>query len=276
MSVHSQGQRVTVPQLVSFKGSRKIAALTAYTAPFARLLDEALDLILVGDSTAMVGYALPDTLSVSAATMAGHAAAVVRATQHACIVVDMPFRSGYQQSPAHAFAVAAEMVAQSGASAVKFEGGVAMAETTRFLVDRGIPVMAHVGLMPQYLNTMGGFKAQGLDDRTAGRVLADAQAQAQAGAFSIVLEGMGEPLAREITNTVSVPTIGIGASPDCDGQILVTEDILGLSGDRIPKFAQRFADAGQVIRQAVEQYAQSVREGTFPTLDQCFGVRRTK
>ncbi|MGB6243270.1 MAG: 3-methyl-2-oxobutanoate hydroxymethyltransferase [Castellaniella sp.] len=274
MSVHSQAQRVTVPQLMSYKGTRKIAALTAYIAPIARLLDESVDMILVGDSTAMVGYDLPDTLSITTQTLAAHAAAVVRATQLACVIVDMPFGS-YQQSPAQAFASAADMLAASGVAGVKLEGGQVMAETTRFLVDRGIPVLAHVGLMPQYVNTMGGFKAQGMSDAAAQRIREDAQAHAQAGAFGIVLEGISEPLARDITAGLDIPTIGIGASPACDGQILVTEDILGLSGDRIPKFARRFADAGQVIRDAAREYAQSVREETFPTLDHCFGVRRS-
>lgn len=273
MSVHSQGQRVTVPELMARKASQKIAALTAYIAPIARLLDESLDLILVGDSTAMVGYALPDTLSISPATLTAHAAAVVRATHHACIIVDMPFGS-YQQSPAQAFGNAAAMLAGSGVAGVKLEGGQVLAETTRFLVDRGIPVLAHVGLMPQYMNTMGGFKAQGMNEAAAARILDDAQAQADAGAFGIVLEGISEPLARRITEVLTIPTIGIGASPRCDGQILVTEDILGLSGERVPKFAQRFGDAASVIREAAQRYAQSVREETFPTLDQCFGVHR--
>lgn len=273
MSVHSQAQRVTVPQLMSYKGTRKIAALTAYIAPIARLLDESIDMILVGDSTAMVGYGLPDTLSITTQTMAAHAAAVVRATQQACVIVDLPFGS-YQQSPAQAFANAASMLSASGVSGVKMEGGQVLAETTRFLVDRGIPVLAHVGLMPQYVNTMGGFKAQGMTDEAARRIREDARAHAQAGAFGVVLEGISEPLAREITADLEIPTIGIGASPACDGQILVTEDILGLSGDRIPKFARCFADAGQVIRDAARDYAQSVREETFPTFDHCFGVRR--
>jgi 3-methyl-2-oxobutanoate hydroxymethyltransferase len=258
---------------MAYKGSRKIAALTAYIAPIARLLDEAVDMILVGDSTAMVGYALPDTLSITADTLAAHAAAVVRATEKACVIVDMPFGS-YQQSPQQAFAQAASMIAASGVSGVKLEGGQVLADTTRFLVERGIPVLAHVGLMPQYMNTMGGFKAQGMDAAAAQRILADAQAHAQAGAFGVVLEGISEPLAREITAALEIPTIGIGASPACDGQILVTEDILGLSGEHIPKFAQKFGDAAQVIRQAAHDYAQSVRQETFPTFDHCFGVRR--
>lgn len=273
MSVHSQGQRVTVPQLRGYKGQSKIASLTAYIAPIARLLDDAVDMILVGDSTAMVGYALPDTLSITTQTLAAHAAAVVRATTHACVIVDMPFGS-YQQSPQQAFANAAQMLAASGVSGVKLEGGQVMADTTRFLVERGIPVLAHVGLMPQYVNTMGGFKAQGMNDEAARRIIEDARAHEAAGAFAIVLEGVAEGLAREITQMLAIPTIGIGASPDCDGQILVTEDILGLSGDRIPKFARCFADAGQVIRAAAEQYAKEVREGAFPTLDNCFGVKK--
>jgi 3-methyl-2-oxobutanoate hydroxymethyltransferase len=254
------------------KGNRKIAALTAYIAPIARLLDESMDLLLVGDSTAMVGYAMPDTLSITVDMIAAHTAAVVRATRHACVIADMPFGS-YQQSPAQAFANAATMLSAGGAAGVKLEGGQVLAETTRFLVDRGIPVLAHVGLMPQYVNTMGGFKAQGMTDAAARRILEDARAHAQAGAFGVVLEGISEPLAREITADLVIPTIGIGGSPACDGQILVTEDILGLSGDRIPKFAKQFGDAGQVIRQAAHDYAQSVREETFPTLAHCFGVK---
>src|SRR5690606_27654781 len=169
MSVHTQAKRISVPQLMQYKGQQKIAALTAYTAPFARLLDDALDMILIGDSTAMVGYGMPDTLSITVDQLAAHAAAVVRATQHVCVIVDMPFGS-YQASPQQAFANAARMLAASGADGVKFEGGAALADTTRFLVERGIPVLAHVGLMPQYVNTMGGFKAEGMTDESAERI----------------------------------------------------------------------------------------------------------
>ncbi|NYT45282.1 3-methyl-2-oxobutanoate hydroxymethyltransferase [Alcaligenaceae bacterium] len=273
MSVHAEIKRISVPQLMARKGQEKIAALTAYTAPFARLLDPALDMILIGDSTAMVGYGLPDTLSISADQLAAHAAAVVRSTSHACIIVDMPFGS-YQESPQQAFANAARMLAASGADGVKLEGGAVMADTTRFLVDRGIPVLAHVGLMPQYVNTMGGFKAQGMTDESAEVILRDAVAHEQAGAFGVVLEGIAEGLGRRITEALAIPTIGIGATPACDGQILVTEDILGLSGDRIPKFARQFADVGAVIRTAVEQYASDVRSGAFPAPENCFGVKR--
>lgn len=273
MSVHSLTQRVTVPQLMAMKGERKIASLTAYTAPFARLLDEHLDMILIGDSTAMVGYAMNDTLSITVDMMAAHAAAVVRSTKHACIMVDMPFGS-FQQSPEQAFANAAKMLSASGVAGVKLEGGVNLAPTTEFLVQRGIPVLAHVGLMPQYVNTMGGFKAQGMSDEAAKRILADAHAHADAGAWGVVLEGISEPLGRQITAELAIPTIGIGASPECDGQILVTEDILGLTDRKIPKFAKNFANAADVISGAVKNYADAVRDGSFPTLDNCFGVRK--
>jgi len=273
MSVHTEAKRISVPQLMSYKGQKKIVSLTAYSAPIARLLDEHVDMILVGDSTAMVGYGLPNTLTITAEQMAFHAAAVVRSTRHACVVVDMPFGS-YQESLEQAFRNCAMALASSGSDAVKMEGGSALAPTTRFLVERGVPVLAHVGLMPQYVNTMGGFKAQGMTEEAADRILQDAVAQEQAGAFAIVLEGVAEGLARRITERLSIPTIGIGASPDCDGQVLVTEDILGLSGGRIPKFAHQFADVGAVISDAVQRYASGVREGSFPTLDHCFGVKK--
>ncbi|WP_353194080.1 3-methyl-2-oxobutanoate hydroxymethyltransferase [Pusillimonas noertemannii] len=273
MSIHTEVKRISVPQLMAYKGEQKIASLTAYSAPFARLLDEHLDMILIGDSTAMVGYDMPSTLAITLEQMAAHAAAVVRSTRRACIIVDMPFGS-YQESPSQAFQSAARMLALSGVAGVKMEGGAALAPTTEFLVERGIPVLAHVGLMPQYVNTMGGFKAQGLTDESAERIYNDALAHEKAGAFGLVLEGVAEGLARRITEDVSIPTIGIGASPDCDGQILVTEDILGLTGGRIPKFARQFADVGALISQAVGQYAEEVRSGTFPALENCFGVKK--
>lgn len=273
MSIHTEHKRISVPDLMAYKGQKKIASLTAYIAPIARLLDEHLDMILIGDSTAMVGYGMPSTLAITTDQMAFHAKAVVEATRRACIVVDMPFGS-YQESPAQAFRNAASMMAASGVQAVKLEGGSAMAPTTQFLVERGVPVLAHVGLMPQYMNTMGGFKAQGFSEEAAERILADAIAHQEAGAFAVVLEGIAEPLGRRITEELTIPTIGIGASPECDGQVLVTEDILGLSGARIPKFARQFADVGALISQAAEQYATEVRQGSFPTLDNCFGVKK--
>ncbi|MEZ2722080.1 3-methyl-2-oxobutanoate hydroxymethyltransferase [Paenalcaligenes hominis] len=273
MSVHSEVKRRSVPELMAYKGNKKIVCLTAYIAPIARLIDPALDLILVGDSTAMVGYGMPDTLSITLQQMADHGAAVVNATQQACVVIDMPFGS-YQVSPQQAFENAAFLLSRSRASAVKIEGGIALAETTRFLVERGIPVLAHVGLMPQYVNTMGGFKAQGMNDEAAQRILDDAKAHQAAGAFAVVLEGVAESLGRRITEELQIPTIGIGASPACDGQVLVTEDILGLSGGRIPRFAKPYADVGAVIQEAVQRYADEVREGQFPGLEHCFGVKR--
>lgn len=271
MSAHSEIKRITVPQIKAMKGKDKIVCLTSYTAPFARILDEFVDLILIGDSTAMVGYNMENTLAITVEQMAAHAQAVVRSTQRACVMVDMPFGS-YQESPEQAFRNAAYILQKSNASAVKIEGGAFLAETTRFLTERGIPVMAHVGLMPQYFNTMGGFKAQGLSDEMAEKIYQDALAHAQAGAFAILIEGSAEALARRITENVTIPTIGIGASPQCDGQILVTEDILNLSGPRIPKFAKQFADVQAVIREGVKTYADEVRANTFPTLDNCFGV----
>lgn len=273
MSVHTTIRRTTVPQLMGFKGEKKIVALTSYSAPFARLLDPVVDMILVGDSTAMVGYGLPDTLSITLDQMAAHGAAVVRSTEKACVMVDMPFGS-YQESPEKAFANAARLMALSGADGVKLEGGEVLADTTRFLVERGIPVLAHVGLMPQYLNTMGGFRAQGMSEESAARIVQDARAHEQAGAWAVVIEGVAEAVGREITQALAIPTIGIGASPACDGQILVTEDILGLSGDRIPRFAKTFADVGQVISGAVDEYATAVRGGQFPALENCFGVKK--
>ncbi|MBV4396668.1 3-methyl-2-oxobutanoate hydroxymethyltransferase [Advenella alkanexedens] len=273
MSVHADIKRITVPQLMAYKGQKKIVSLTSYIAPFARIIDEYVDMILIGDSTAMVGYNMDDTLSITVDQLAAHAKAVVSSTQRACIVVDMPFGS-YQESPEQAFRNAAKMLSASGADAVKFEGGEYLAETTRFLVDRGIPVLAHIGLMPQYVNTMGGFKAQGLSEEAANRIFNDAIAQEQAGAWGIVIEGTAEPLARRITQSVKIPTIGIGASPECDGQVLVAEDIFNLSGSRIPKFAQQFSDVQAAIRQGVEAYSSQVRDGSFPTLNHCFGVAK--
>ncbi len=273
MSVHADIKRITVPQIKSYKGQQKIVCLTAYTAPFARILDEFVDLILVGDSTAMVGYNMDNTLAITVEQMAAHAGAVVRSTQRALVVVDMPF-SSFQESKEVAFRNAAYMLKTSGADAVKLEGGEFLAETTQFLSERGIPVLAHVGLMPQYFNTMGGFKAQGLQPEMAERIYRDAVAQEQAGAFAVVIEGSAEPLARRITEALKIPTIGIGASPDCDGQVLVTEDILNLSGPKIPKFAKQFVDVQSVIREGVQAYAEGVRGGTFPTLENCFGVSK--
>jgi len=274
VSIHSTSiKRLTVPQLLACKGQRKIAALTAHSSVMASLMDEYLDFILIGDSTAMVAYGLPNTLSFTVEQIAAHTAAVVRSTKHACVVADMPFGS-YQASLAQAFESAAYLIAQGGADAVKLEGGAVMAPTIEFLVKRGIPVLAHVGLMPQHVNTMGGYKAQGMNEETAAVVRSDARAVCEAGAFGVVLEGVAEGVAAEITADIAIPTIGIGASAACDGQILVTEDMLGLNGDRVPRFVKRYAGLADDVKRAVERYADEVRAGTFPESQHCFGVKR--
>lgn len=274
MSSHSNSlKRLTVPELKACKGQRKIAALTAHSSVMAALMDEYLDFILIGDSTAMVAYGLPNTLSFTVDQVLAHTAAVVRSTTHACVVADMPFAS-YQRSPEQAFDSAARLIAHGGADAVKLEGGSVMAPTIAFLVQRGIPVLGHVGLMPQHVNTMGGYKAQGMDDATAAIVSADAQAVAEAGAFGVVLEGVAEAVAADITRALTIPTIGIGASAACDGQILVTEDMLGLNGDRVPRFVKRYANLAADVKKAVQRYADEVRAGAFPESQHCFGVKR--
>jgi 3-methyl-2-oxobutanoate hydroxymethyltransferase len=271
MSAHSPTRRLSVPQLIAMKGRQKIVSLTAYSKPIAELIDAFVDLIIVGDSTNMVAYGRPSTLDISLEQMIAHARAVVDSTQHACVVADMPFAS-YQESPAQAYHNCARMLSESGCAAVKLEGGSALAETVQFLVQRGVPVMAHIGLMPQHVNTMGGFKAQGLSEVAARQITEDARAHVEAGAFGLLLEGLAEPLSRAITASVAVPTIGIGASPACDGQVLVTEDILTLGGEHVPRFVKRYADVAEVIRAAASAYAEDVRTGRFPELAHCFGV----
>ncbi len=263
-----ESSRVTVPGLRAAKGQRKLVALTAYTTPMARLLDATCDILMVGDSLGMVVYGLDSTLPVTLEMMIAHGAAVVRGAQHACVVVDLPFGS-YQASPEQAFQSAARVMKETGAAAVKLEGGAEMAPTIRALMDRGIPVMGHVGLMPQHVHTLGGFKVQGKAQEAASKVLADAQAVAQAGAFALVLEGVVEPVAAEITRRIPIPTIGIGASPACDGQVLVVDDMLGMFA-RTPRFVKRYAQLAETIQAAATQYAQEVRQGQFPTAAECY------
>ena len=269
MSTHNKERRLNVRDLAAMKGAQPIVSLTAYSAPMARALDEQTDMILVGDSLGMVIYGMDTTVGVSLDIMVAHGAAVVRATNHACVIVDLPF-GAYQESPQAAFRAAARMMAETGCSGVKLEGGVEMAETVRFLNARGIPVLGHVGLMPQSVNAAGGFRVQGKTDDGARRVRSDASAIADAGAFAIVIENTVEALARSLTEELKVPTIGIGASPACDGQILVTEDIVGLGGDFTPRFAKRYAELGDGLRGAVEQYAEDVRARRFPAAEHCF------
>jgi len=265
-------RRLTVPKIRAHKTGGEtrepLVMLTAYTARQAQLLDAHCDILLVGDSLAQVIYGLPTTIPVTLDMMANHAAAVVRGSYHAVVVVDMPFGS-YEQSPQQAFESAAYLLKQSGAAAVKLEGGEQMAETVAFLNQRGIPVMGHVGLTPQAVNVLGGYAARGRDDAEAKKIVGDAKALDKAGAFAIVLEGVLEPIAIEATGAVSCPTIGIGASAQCDGQVLVTEDMLGMF-ERVPRFVKKYEDIAGVIEKTVAQYAEEVRARTFPTSDQTY------
>lgn len=273
MSAVPKERRRSVTDIRSRKGQAPLVCLTAYTAPVASILDSRVDLLLVGDSLGMVVYGMDDTLGVSLEMMIAHSKAVMRSTKTAFVLADLPFGS-YEASPDQAFLSASRLMAESGCQAVKLEGGVEMAETVRFLTSRGVSVMGHIGLMPQSVHATGGFRAQGLSDADAGRIRADADAIAEAGAFSVVIEGTSEPLARELTGRLEIPTIGIGASPACDGQILVTDDVLGLFSDFTPKFVKRFAAVGDAIAAAADQYAAEVTAREFPTLKHCYGVKK--
>ena len=269
MSAVTATKKVTTPQIRARKGGEPIVCLTAYTTQMARRLDPHVDLLLVGDSLGMVVYGFDSTLPVTLDMMIAHGAAVVRGAEHACVIVDMPFGS-YQESPAQAFRSAARVMAETGAAGVKLEGGEALADTVRFLVQRGIPVCAHVGLMPQAVNVAGGFKATGRSEEEARQVTRDAEAMADAGAFAIVLEGTLEPVAAAITKAIPIPTIGIGASPACDGQILVSEDVFGLFSDFTPRFVRRYASLGDQISEAAASYAADVKARRFPAMEHCF------
>lgn len=255
-------RRMTAPRLAARKGREPIVCLTAYTAPMAELLDEACDLILVGDSVGMVLHGLPNTVGVTLEMMILHAQAVMRGSRKALVAVDMPFGT-YEGAPEIAYANAARILKETGAGAVKLESGPHVARTIAYLTARGVPVIGHVGLRPQAVLTDGGFKAKGRVEAEHAEVLAEAMAAADAGAFCVVVEGVAEALARAITARIEVPTIGIGASAGCDGQILVTEDMLGLF-DWTPKFVRRYADLRAEIAGAVRAYAADVRSGSFP------------
>ena len=242
--------------------------LTAYTARQAQLLDEHCDLILCGDSLGQVIYGLPSSLQVTLDMMIAHGAAVVRGSYHAAVVIDLPFGT-YEASPEQAFANAARVLADTGASSVKLEGGAAMAETVSFLTQRGIPVMGHVGLTPQAVNVLGGYNARGRSAVEAKKIVADAQALSDAGAYAIVIEGVVEPIAVEVTKAVACPTIGIGASAQCDGQVLVTEDMMGMF-ERVPRFVKRYGELAETISAAVAQYAAEVRDRSFPATEQTY------
>jgi 3-methyl-2-oxobutanoate hydroxymethyltransferase len=270
MSTPIHVKRCTAPDIRARKGTEPVTVLTAYTMPMARLLDPHMDILLVGDSLGMVLYGMESTLGVTLDMMIAHGKAVMRGSESACVVIDMPFAS-YQESPEQAYRNGARVMAETGCGAIKLEGGVDMAPTIEFLTRRSIPVMGHVGLMPQSVNSHGGFKVQGRDGEAARKIVDDAQAVADAGAFSIVIEGVIEPLAREITNAIDVPTIGIGASPACDGQVLVTEDLVGLFSEFTPKFVRQYADLGPKIAEAAAAYADDVRARRFPGPAECFG-----
>ena len=268
-------ERITPELLRARKGGVPIVALTAYSKAEAQRLDPLVDLILVGDSVAMIVYGMDTTVGLTLETMIAHGRAVVRGAKRACVVVDLPAGS-YERSAEQAYASAARVVAETGAAAVKLEGGVAVAPAIRRLVGAGIPVLGHVGLLPQSVTEAGAFRVQGRDDLSAAHVLDDARAVAEAGAFAMVIEGTVEPLARCITETVPIPTIGIGASPSCDGQILVSHDLLGLFADFTPKFVKRYAELGEAAEQAVRRFADDVRARRFPGPEHCFGVKPPK
>lgn len=265
-------KRLTVPRIRDHKkdGQTKepLVMLTAYTARQAQLLDTHCDILLVGDSLGQVIYGLDSTIPVSLEMMANHGAAVVRGSYHSVVVIDMPFGS-YEGSKEQAFESAAYLLKQTGAAAVKLEGGSAMAETVEFLNSRGIPVMGHVGLTPQAVNVLGGYAARGRSDAEADKIVSDAVALDKAGAFAIVIEGVIEPIAIDATQAVSCPTIGIGASAQCDGQVLVTEDMLGMF-ERVPRFVKRYEDIASVIDKTVATYAEEVRARSFPGEEQTY------
>lgn len=263
------GSRLSIRDLQARKGGLPIVSLTAYTTPMARLLDAHCDFLLVGDSLGMVLYGFESTLPVTLEMMIAHGAAVVRGSARACVVVDLPFGT-YGESPEIAYRNAARVMAHTGCAAVKLEGGTEMAPTIAMLTERGIPVMGHIGLKPQSVHAHGGFRAQGRGEDAAQRILHDAHAVQQAGAFAVVLEGTLEPIAQEITRQLAIPVIGIGASPACDGQILVSDDMLGLFSDFTPRFVKRYADLKSQIDKAVATYAQDVQARRFPGPEHCF------
>jgi 3-methyl-2-oxobutanoate hydroxymethyltransferase len=265
-------KRLTVPEIqrrkLEGKTETPLVMLTAYTARQAQLLDPHCDILLIGDSLGQVIYGLPSTLPVTLDMMCAHGAAVVRGSYHSVVVVDMPFGT-YEASPQQAFATASRIMAGTGCAAVKLEGGQVMAETIAFLTARGIPVMAHVGLTPQAVNSLGGYGARGKSQQEHEKIIADGVAVAQAGAFSVVVEGVLEPIAIALTQSIEVPTIGIGASAQCDGQVLVTEDMLGMF-ERVPRFVKRYEAIAETISGAAARYAEEVRARAFPGKEQTY------
>lgn len=274
MSTQDEIRRVTAPDILARKGGEPIVCLTSYHAHTARLVDKYCDVILVGDSLGMVMHGMETTVPVTLDMMILQGHAVMRGSRRALVVVDMPFGS-YEESKEQAFINAARVLKETSCGAIKVEGGKRMAETIRFLAERGVPVMAHVGLTPQAINTIGSFRAQGRDEADWARIEEDTIAVAQAGAFSVVIEAVAEPLARKLTSAVAIPTIGIGASAVCDGQILVLEDMLGLS-PRVPKFVKRYGTLGLGIEKAISDYASEVRARTFPGPEHVYPMKSKK
>jgi 3-methyl-2-oxobutanoate hydroxymethyltransferase len=267
--------RLSPKDIAGRKGQVPIVCTTAYTAPMAGFMDPHVDLLLVGDTMGMVVYGMNTTLGVTLEMSIAHGQAVMRGSHRACVIVDMPFGT-YQASPADAFKACARVMSETGCAGIKLEGGVEMAETVAYLTKRGVPVMGHVGLKPQSVNAVGGFRVQGKTAEESRAIMADAKAIANAGAFSLVVEGTVESLARSITSAVQIPTIGIGASAACDGQIIVTEDILGLYSAFTPKFIKRYAELGTAVSDAVSAYAADVRARRFPGPEHVYGAVATK
>jgi 3-methyl-2-oxobutanoate hydroxymethyltransferase len=274
MSVQPETRRITVPEIRAHKHARPVVCLTCYHAHTARLLDPHVDLMLVGDSLGMVMHGLETTLGVTLEMMISHGKAVMRGSRRALVAVDMPFGS-YEESPATAFRNAARIIQETGATAVKLEGGARMGETIRYLTERGVPVIGHIGLTPQSVHMTGGFKTRGRTEAEWPALIADARAVAEAGAFAVVLEGIAEPLAARITAEIEIPTIGIGASSACDGQILVMEDMLGLN-PHPPRFVREYANLGPAIETAVKTYAADVRERRFPGAENVYPMKQAR
>lgn len=272
MSKQTEIRRKTVRDIAAAKGGTPLVCLTAYDAPMAKALDPHCDMLLVGDSVGMVVHGLPSTVGVTMEMMILHGQAVMRGSEEAMVVVDMPFGS-YETSEDQAFLNAARLMKETGCQAVKIESGAYAATQIAHLVERGVPVMGHVGLRPQAINVDGGFRAKGRNDSERDLVLREAHAADRAGAFAIVVEGVAEDLADEITREVSCPTIGIGASAACDGQILVTHDMLG-AFDWAPKFVRRYADVRGIIGEAAEAYARDVRARDFPGKAETYSLRK--
>jgi 3-methyl-2-oxobutanoate hydroxymethyltransferase len=274
MSVQTQPKRITVPEIRAHKGGKPVVMLTCYHAHTAKLLDAHVDMMLVGDTLGMVIHGMETTLGVTVEMMILHGQAVMRGAKRALVVVDMPFGS-YEESPEIAFRNASRILKETGCQAVKLEGGARMAETISYLSKRGIPVMGHIGMTPQNVQILGGFKTQGRTEAEWPALEADAKAVAEAGAFAVVLEAMAEPLAARITGQIDIPTIGIGASPACDGQVLVMEDMLGLNPNP-PKFVREYAQLGPAIEAAVQAYARDVRERHFPGLENVYPMKKAQ